>query len=92
MRLLGTGRRPGQRIQRRPSQRLLSRRQPISRLPLLSQVLSLLQLQQMGRRRNERKSFGWLRQSFSAHVRSHGKPGQVGERGAPVQGDEIGLG
>jgi hypothetical protein len=22
--------------------------------------------------------------SFSAHVRSHGKPGRVGERGAPV--------
>jgi hypothetical protein len=75
MRLLGTGRRPGQRIQRRPSQRRLSR-QPISRLPRLNRVLSLRRLQEMGRHRNERKAFVGFA-SFSAHVRS-------GERGAPV--------
>jgi hypothetical protein len=76
MRLLATRRRLGQRIQRRPSRRRLSR-QPISRLPLLNRVLSLRQLQEMGRRRNERKAVDGLRPSFSTHVRR-------GERGAPV--------
>jgi hypothetical protein len=31
------------------------------------------------------KTMEGLRPSFSAQVRSHGKPGQVGEPGAPVQ-------
>jgi hypothetical protein len=33
---------------------------------------------------NLRNSLVGLRPSFSAQVRSHGKPGQVGEPGAPV--------
>jgi hypothetical protein len=37
-------------------------------------------------RRIQMKKQSWgFAPSFSAHVRSHGKPGQVGEQGAPVQ-------
>jgi hypothetical protein len=56
MRLLATGQRLGQRTQRQPSQRHLSRRQVISRL--LHPVRSLRPVQQMGRHRNEAKDSG----------------------------------
>ena len=59
-RLLAMRRRPGQRIQRRPSQRCLSR-QPINRLqrPLrLNPAQSLRQIQEMGVLPNKPKSCG----------------------------------
>jgi hypothetical protein len=42
------------------------------------------QLSRISSRTMEKQSWGFA-PSFSAHVRSHGKPGQVGEQGAPVQ-------
>jgi hypothetical protein len=40
----------------------------------------------MGFVAHSEKAIVGLRRSFSAQVRPHGKPGQVGEPGAPVQG------
>jgi hypothetical protein len=36
-----------------------------------------------------KSSGGGFAPSFSAQVRSHGKPGQVGEPGAPVLTEEV---
>lgn len=62
------GRRQGQRIQRWLSQRCPNRRLPISQRRRRNLVLSLQQLQQMGRRRNEAKSFGGLPPDFLSNL------------------------
>jgi hypothetical protein len=64
VRFPATGRRQGRRIRRWLSQRRPNRPLPISQRQRLNPVLSLQQLQQMGRRRNEAKSFGGLPPDF----------------------------